>query len=165
MLRARYIAIVTVCALATFLSSGAALARDRSFAAVLRGLKQDYQVEPQQVPGMWLAKCCVKLAPKDGVSGLDFVLFEGRDLRRLTSARDFDKRVRTLLGPGWRPFVQVDSAEDKERVLILARPDGRRMDLFILSCEPDEGVAMFLRVNPKALKDVLDDPCSVVIGN
>ncbi len=159
MLRPRYYAVVGM--LALFLSSGAALARDRSFAALLQGLKREYQVEPQKVPCLWLAKCCIKVIPKPGVSKLDFVLFEGQNFQQFAAARDLDKRVQALLGSGWRPFVQVDSAQDKEHVLILARPDGRRMDLFILSCEPDEGVAMFLRVKPKAMKDVLDRPGSL----
>jgi len=147
--------------LASFLSGGAALARDRSFAAVMRGLEQDYDLREQKVPCMWLVKCLIKVAPKHGVSRLDFALFEERNVRELAAAPDLDARIQTMLGSGWRPFVQVDSSKDKERVLIFARPDGRRMDLFILSCEPDEGVAVFFRANPDALKAVMDHPGSV----
>ncbi len=162
MLRPRYFAkVMMVCVLTPFLSTGTALARDRSFAAVLYGLKKDYHLEPQKIPGLWLAKCLIKVAPKHGVSKLDFVTFEEQHFRELAAARDLDTRIQAMLGSGWSPFVQVDSSKDNERVLIFARPDGRRMDLFILTCEPDEGVAMFLRVKPKAMKDILDHPGSL----
>lgn len=160
MLRRRYFAVALICILSSFVGSDAALARDRSFAAVLKGLKQDYHLKQQSVPGLWLAKCVIKFLPTPGMSKIDFVLFDEEGLRELASAHNLDTRIQGMLGSDWSPFVQVDSSADKERVLIFARPSGRRMDLFILTCEPGEGVAMFLRVSPKVMKDMLDDPAS-----
>ncbi len=162
MLRPRYFAMVmSVCVLAPFLFTGTALARDRSFAAVLDGLKKEYHAEPQKIPGLWLAKCVIKVVPKHGVSKLDFVIFEEEHFRELATVRDLDTRIQGMLGSGWSPFVQVDSSEDKDRVLIFARPHGRHMDLFILTCDRQDGVAMFLRVKPKVMEDMLDNPGSL----
>ena len=146
--------------LGLFLATGVALARDSSFAAVLEGLEQGYHLQPQNVPGIWLATSVLKAMPTPGFSQIDFVLFDEKGLRELAATRDLDRQILGLLGSGWKPFVLVDSTADKERVLIFARPSGRRMDLFILTCEPDDGVAMFVTVDPKVVKDILDHPRS-----
>ncbi len=143
--------------LSLLLAGSVALARDRSFAAVLKGLKHDYQVEPQT---MWLAKCLIKATPTPGLSEFDFVLFEERGMQELAATRDLDGKILGMLGSGWSRFIQVDSSADKERVLIFARSSGRHMDLFILTCEPDEGVAVFMRADPKVVEDMLDHPNS-----
>jgi hypothetical protein len=156
----QYLLTVTAGMLGLFLATGVALARDRSFAAVLEGLEHDYHLQPQSVPGLWLATSFINVMPTPGFSQIDFVLFEEKGLRELAGTRDLDRQVLGMLGSGWNPFVLVDSSANKERVLIFARPSGRRMDLFILTCEPDESVAMFVRVDPNVVKDILDHPNS-----
>lgn len=156
MLHRRDFAVFMVCILGLFLPIGTSVARDHSFAALLKCLKQDYHLRPQLVPCVWFAKCVVKVIPTPGYSKIDFVLFGENGFRELATARDLNKQVQGMLGSGWSPFVQVDSSADKERTLIFARPSGRRMDLLILNCEPDETVAMFMRVNPKRMKGILD---------
>lgn len=160
MLHRRFFAVVTVGMLGLFLASGVALARNRSFAAVLNGLEHDYHLQPQNVPGMWLAKCIIKVTPTPGFSQFDFVLFEEKGLQELAATRNLDRQILGMLGTGWSPFVQVDSPAEKERVLIFARPSGRHVDLVILTCDTDESVAMFLRADPKMVEDILDHPNS-----
>jgi hypothetical protein len=98
--------------------------------------------------------------PTPGFSQFDFVLFEEKGLQELAAKRDLDRQIVGMLGSGWSPFVQVDSSAEKERVLIFARPSGRHVDLVILTCDPDESVAMFLRADPKMVEDILDHPNS-----
>ena len=161
-MRPRYIVLVAVCVLARLHSSSVAFARDRSFTAVLHGLKQDYDVTPKSVPGLWLVKCIMKVVPEaSGTSRLDLVLLEEKDLRKIAAARDLNTRLQKALGSAWSPIVQVDSSKDQERVLIFARPHNHRMDLIIVACDGDEGVAMFLRVDPEKMKDVIDHPGSL----
>ncbi len=135
-----------------------ALARDKSFTAVLEALERDYNIKPKHIPGMWVAKLALKVAHPSGVSKVDFVLFEDDRLRELTAAPDLETRVRTMLGDGWKRFVETDNARGAERVIIFARPTRRHLELFIFSMEPTEGVAFFARVKPGSFQRVLDDP-------
>lgn len=144
--------MVTVCIAAIFLAGGVAQARDRSFAAVLDGLKQDYDLKPQMAAGVCLAKCVAKVIPTPGISKIDFVLLGKSGFQDLSSARDLNAKILGMLGSDWKPFVQVDSTQDREHALIFARPSGNRMDLLVLNLDPDETVAVFVRVNAKVLK-------------
>ncbi len=149
----RVLALLLLC-----LPSPTALARDKSFTAVLQAFERDYNIKPKHIPGMWLAKLALKVAHPSGVSKVDFVLFEDDRLRELASAPDLETRVQAILGNGWKRFVESADAKGDERVVIYARPMGRRLELFVFSMEPTEAVAFFARVKPDSLQRVLDDP-------
>jgi hypothetical protein len=155
MLHRLNLATVLGCVVGLFFGCGVASARDRSFAAVLEGLKKNYHLKPQTVTGVWLAKCVAKVIPTPGVSKIDFVLFGEKGFRELATARDLNSQIQGLLGSGWKPFVQMNSSADREQALVFARPSGRRADLLILDVEPDDTVAVFVRVNPKGMKEIL----------
>ncbi len=135
-----------------------AVARDKSFAAVLQGLEREYNVKPKRIPGLWLAKVVVKVAHPSGVSKVDFAVFEDDSLRELSAIPDLENRLNAMLGAGWKRFVEMEDTKRQERVLVFARPTGRRLEIFVFSAETDEAVALFARVNPKSLQRVLDDP-------
>ncbi len=158
MRHAKYVLATVVLALTTTCFTGHA--RDRSFTSVLHGLQDEYQFKQRRVPGLWLAKCAVKVAHRRGVSKLDFAFFENDCFGR-AAVPEFEERVHSMLGTGWRPFVQVNAPRRHERTLLFARPNGRHMDIFVLSLETDEAVALFARIHPKSMKSLIDNPRTI----
>lgn len=162
--RVRSIVIVLAFFFTCGLASSTAWARNRSYTAALQSLERDYHLKQKRPPGLWLARIVLKVAHPRGISKLDFAVFEDQDFRKLTAARDFDRRIQTTLEADWKRLVQMDAPGRQERVLLFAQLSRRHMEVFVFAVDGADAVALFARVKPELLQRLIDHPASVLPG-
>lgn len=135
-------------------------AKDPNFGSFLKSLEREYNVRRTKIPFFFLAKGIVRIASPVGVSRLDLAIFEDQDFSPLMSARELQPRINSMLGLGWKPFVEVNSRKG-ERVLLYMREQGKKnVDLFIFVVEHNEAVALLTRINPDRLSMFVKYPDS-----
>jgi len=141
--------------LATALAVPAA-ARDREFDNLVKAVESNCGIQSTRIPLLGVVNLVVKLARPSGTGDLKLAVFAHP--APLGEGTAFSDTVSAALGPGWRPFVRVESRLTKETTVIFSRVTGRRLHLLIATRERDEAVLMRFGVNRRALERWLAEP-------
>ena len=127
------------------------------FRAVARAIDAHRAFDRVWLPFLGVARAAVWLVQPKGVADFQLVLFrsdEGVD------AREMQQILRSRVGAGFTPLVQVRSRRD-EWSFIYARPsdDGKHVELIVLAHDDEETVLVRVHVDPTELaRHIKDEP-------
>lgn len=123
------------------------------FDDVVSTLETRYQAHAVRIPFMGLVSLVAGRATHGGVSRLHVAEFEhfsgpvdGDELNRL---------VEDKLGHGWARIIRETSRKGNEQTLIFARPEGKRMGLFVLDLDGHELDVVEVSVDPDHLNETI----------
>ena len=139
-----------------FVAPAMAVAKDRQFDAIVRGIEARYHRKPMRFMG--LVSFIANRARPEGVKNLRFAVFEDLDTSANPPASDFAEFVARAAGPEFHPFVRVESRRDGEQTHVFARPLNNDFELLIVCVERDEATVMRMRLNPERMSEWEDDP-------
>jgi len=132
-----------------------ALGADPEFKGIVHSIEHTYGVHHTHIPFVGLAMFFARPA---GVHGFKLAVFEG--FQPPTDSADIRRVIETSLGPGWYPFVRVQSKgeSDGETTLIYTYPCGNKLRMMIVSLEPSEAVVLKMELNEHAIEKWLKEP-------
>ena len=144
---------IPVCCLALLVPAAVLAGGGDGFDGVVNSLETRYQAHAVRIPFMGLVSLIAGGASHGGVSRLHVAEFEhfsgpvdGEELNRL---------VEDKLGHGWARMIRETSRAGHEQTLIFARPEGRKMGLFILDLEGQELDVVEVSVDPDHLNETI----------
>jgi len=132
-----------------------ALGADPEFKGIVHSIEHTYGVHHTHIPFVGLAMFFARPA---GVHGFKLAVFEG--FQPPTDSADIRRVIETSLGPGWYPFVRVQSKgeSDGETTLIYTYPCGNKLRMMIVNLEPSEAVVLKMELNEHAIEKWLKEP-------
>jgi len=132
-----------------------ALGADPEFKGIVHSIEHTYGVHHTHIPFVGLAMFFARPA---GVHGFKLAVFEG--FQPPTDSADIRRVIETSLGPGWYPFVRVQSKgkTDGETTLIYTYPCGNKLRMMIVNLEPSEAVVLKMELNEHAIEKWLKEP-------
>jgi hypothetical protein len=141
-----------------------ALPLHADFASVARAIDAKDGVKRVWIPFLGIARVAVRLIEPEGVHDFQLATFEGAER---IDPRELQQILRSKIGDGWKPLVQVRSHKSSEWSFIYARPSAGtdRLELMILAHDSSdtvlvrvavdaEKVARELKVQPKGVTDM-----------
>jgi hypothetical protein len=132
-----------------------ALGADPEFKGIVHSIEHTYGVHHTHIPFLGLAAFFARPA---GVHGFQLAVFEG--FQPLNDSQDVRRVVESSLGPGWYPFVRVQSKgkHDGETTLIYTYPCGNKLRMMIVNLEPSEAVVLRMELSEHAIEKWLKEP-------
>jgi len=132
-----------------------ALGADPEFKGIVHSIEHTYGVHHMHIPFLGLAAFFARPA---GVHGLKLAVFEG--FQPSSDSQDVRRVVESSLGPGWYPFVRVQSKgkHDGETTLIYTYPCGNKLRMMIVNLEPSEAVVLKMELSEHAIEKWLKEP-------
>ena len=132
-----------------------AFGADPEFRGIVRSIEHTYGVHHTHIPFLGLAAF---LARPAGVHGLKLAVFEG--FQPPTDSAELRRTIESSLGPGWYPFVRVQSKNksDGETTLIYTYPSGNKLRMMIVNLEPSEAVVLKMELSEHAIEKWLKEP-------
>ena len=132
-----------------------ALGADPEFKGIVHSIEHTYGVHHTHIPFLGLAMFFARPA---GVHGFQLAVFEG--FQPPTDSSDIRRVVENSLGPGWYPFVRVQSKgkHDGETTLIYTYPCGNKLRMMIVNLEPSEAVVLKMELSEHAIEKWLKEP-------
>lgn len=132
-----------------------ALGADPDFKGIVHSIEHTYGVHHTHIPFLGLASFFARPA---GVHGFQLAIFEG--FQPATDSSDIRRVVESSLGPGWYPFVRVQSKSkhDGETTLIYTYPCGNKLRMMIVNLEPSEAVVLKMELSEHAIEKWLKEP-------
>jgi hypothetical protein len=128
---------------------------DPEFKGIVHSIEHTYGVHHMHIPFLGLAAFFARPA---GVHGLKLAVFEG--FQPSNDSQDVRRVVESSLGPGWYPFVRVQSKgkHDGETTLIYTYPCGNKLRMMIVNLEPSEAVVLKMELSEHAIEKWLKEP-------
>ena len=128
---------------------------DPEFKGIVHSIEHTYGVHHTHIPFLGLAAFFARPA---GVHGFQLAVFEG--FQQPTDSSDIRRVVENSLGPGWYPFVRVQSKgkHDGETTLIYTYPCGNKLRMMIVNLEPSEAVVLKMELSEHAIEKWLKEP-------
>jgi hypothetical protein len=132
-----------------------ALGADPEFKGIVHSIEHTYGVHHTHIPFLGLASFFARPA---GVHGFQLAVFEG--FQPSTDSGDIRRVVENSLGPGWYPFIRVQSKgkHDGETTLIYTYPCGNKLRMMIVNLEPSEAVVLKMELSEHAIEKWLKEP-------
>jgi hypothetical protein len=121
------------------------------FDGVVRSLESQYHVRATRIPLMGLASLITGAATHGGVGGIQIAEFE--HFSEPVDGEELNRMVEEKLGQGWDRMIRETNRNDNEQTLIFARPDGNRMELFVLDLDGHELDVVQVSVDPDHLNE------------
>jgi hypothetical protein len=148
-MKSLHVLVLILCA-STF-----ALGADPEFKGIVHSIEHTYGVHHMHIPFLGLAAFFARPA---GVHGLKLAVFEG--FQPSNDSQDVRRLVESSLGPGWYPFVRVQSKgkHDGETTLIYTYPCGNKLRMMIVNLEPSEAVVLKMELSEHAIEKWLKEP-------
>ena len=148
-MKALRVLILVLCA-STF-----ALGADPEFKGIVHSIEHTYGVHHMHIPFLGLAAFFARPA---GVHGFKLAVFEG--FHPPTDSFELRRTIENALGPGWYPFVRVQSGNkgDGETTLIYTYPCGNKLRMMIVNLEPSEAVVLKMELSEHAIEKWLKEP-------
>lgn len=119
------------------------------FDSVVSSIETRYHAHATRIPFLCIASLVAHTATHGGVSGMHIAEFDhfsaqgnGDELNRIAEEK---------LGQGWERMIRETSKKGDKETLIFARPDGNRMDLFVLDLNGPELDVVQVSVDPDHL--------------
>ena len=120
------------------------------FAEVARAIDAKHGVSRMWIPFLGLARVAVWIVEPSGVEDFQLVTFKGTSN---LDGREMQALMRSRIGPGFSPLVQVWSRKSKEWSFVYARPhrDGRKIELVVLAHDDAETVLVRVSVDSEVV--------------
>ena len=136
-------------------ASSFALGADPEFKGIVHSIEHTYGVHHTHIPFLGLAAFFARPA---GVHGFKLAVFEG--FQPSTDTPEIRRVIENSLGPGWYPFVRVQSKgkSDGETTLIYTYPSGNKLRMMIVNLEPSEAVVLKMELSEHAIEKWLKEP-------
>jgi hypothetical protein len=134
-------------------------ATDREFKEIVSAISDEFHTRPVHIPLFGLVNMVTFVARPAGTKHIDLAVFENLG-NHDRSGRELAQAVRSAVGAGWKPFVQVWSHHggQEETVLVYMRMEGHDCKLLVTSIEPNEATVVQLKLNPDTLQKWLVSP-------
>ncbi|HYH08423.1 MAG TPA: hypothetical protein VEK11_15310 [Thermoanaerobaculia bacterium] len=131
-------------AIAAVLFCTVALPMRADFSSLARALDRHQGVKRVWIPFLGLARVAVRIVEPEGVHDFQLATFTGADK---VDARELQQMMRTHVGAGFKPLVQVWSRKSNEWSFIYAKPVGDNVELMILAHDDEDTVLVRVSVN------------------
>ena len=132
------------------------------FNGVVHAIEDHYGVRHMRIPFLSFAMSFA--ARPAGVSGIRLAVFEDfhpSSASMHTSAstsEDLQHVVEHSLGPDWRLFVRTRTQDDSDDVLIYVNLGEGKLQMMIVTIEPDEATVVEMNLSARALRRWLKEP-------
>jgi hypothetical protein len=125
------------------------------FAEVARAIEAKRGVDRVWIPFMSVARFAVRMIKPEGVYDFQLATFEGAEK---VNPAELQAILRTKIGPGYTPLVQVWSKKSSEWSFIYAKPaaDGR-IELVVLAHDDADTVLVRVEVDAEMVARELND--------
>jgi hypothetical protein len=123
------------------------------FDGVVDSLESRYHAHATRVPLLWLASLVAGGATRGGVGAVHVAEFE--HFSGPVDGDELNRMVEEKLGDGWQRMIRETARHGGEQTLIFARPDGRRMALFVLDLNGHELDVVQVSVDPDRLNETV----------
>ena len=155
----RRLVSVVLLAVALFVPSAAALAKDKEFKAITKHIEKNYQARRTKIPLLGLANFAIKLIRPAGVKGFKLAVYENHDFSPRPNDVSFAAVMREAYAKGWNPLVQTYSKRDGgTRTFVYAREEGKDIKLAVVTFQEREAVVAEVKFNPDAAARFLQKP-------
>ena len=131
------------------------------FASIARAIDAQHGVKRVWIPFLGIARVAVRVIAPEGIHDFQLATFEGADG---LDPRELHDILRTKVGKGFVPLVQVWSRKSNEWSFIYARPSGRgdRLELVILAHDDSDTVLVRVDVDANLIaRELKDEPRGV----
>ncbi len=131
------------------------------FASIARAIDAQQGVKRVWIPFLGIARVAVRMIAPEGVHDFQLATFEGADGVDPRAMHDI---LRSKIGAGFVPLVQVYSRKAREWSFIYARPSrgGDRLELMILTHDDEDTVLVRVDVDANAIaRELRDSPRGV----
>lgn len=133
---------------------------DHEFNGVVHAIEDHYGVRHMRIPFLSFA---VSFAARPaGVSGIRLAVFEdfhpSPASMHAGASEDLQNVVEHSLGPDWHLFVRTRTQDDSDDILIYVNLGEARLEMMIVTIEPDEATVVEMNLSDRALKKWLDEP-------
>ena len=148
-------------AAALLLLTVVALPLHADFASVARAIDAQRGVKRIWIPFLSIARAAVRIVQPEGVHDFQLATFEGADDVDPEALRNI---MRTKVGAGFVPIVQVWSKKSNEWSFIYAKPSGNmnRLELMILAHDGADTVLVRVDVDANVIaRELRDKPRDV----
>lgn len=148
-------------AIALALLAVVALPLHADFASVARAIDAQQGVKRIWIPFLGIARIAVRMIAPEGVHDFQLATFEGADGVDPRALHDI---MRSKVGAGFMPLVQVYSRKSREWSFIYARPSagGKRLELMILAHDSEDTVLVRVDVDANTVaRELRDKPRDV----
>jgi hypothetical protein len=137
-------------AVAALLTFAIAHPLQAGFAEVARAIDAKDGVSRMWIPFLGLARVAIWVVEPSGVQDFQLVTFKGTSK---LDGREMQSLMRSKIGPGFSPLVQVWSRKSKEWSFVYARPhaDGKKIELVVLAHDDEETVLVRVSVDSEAV--------------
>ncbi len=105
------------------------------------------------IPFFGFIRTGIRVVHPDGVHDIQLAVFEGKGT---FDPKEADRLMRGRIGRAYAPLVRVRSKKDHEWSFIYAQPDGRLMDLVILTNDGSDTVLVRVVLDPQKVTKYLD---------
>jgi hypothetical protein len=131
----------------------AAGAEGGGFDGVVSTIEHRYHAHATRIPFMALASLVAGGATNGGVGGVHVAEFEHFD--EPADGEELNRIVEEELGQSWKRMIRETSRQGNKQTLIFARPEGRRMGLFVLDLEGNEMDVVQVSVDADHLNETI----------
>jgi len=133
---------------------------DHEFNGVVHAIEDHYGVRHMRIPFLSFAMSFA--ARPAGVSGIRLAVFEdfhpSPASMHAGASEDLQNVVEHSLGPDWHLFVRTRTQDDSDDTLIYVNLGEARLQMMIVTIEPDEATVVEMNLSDRALKKWLDEP-------
>jgi hypothetical protein len=130
------------------------------FNGVVHAIEDHYGVRHMRIPFLSLAMSFA--ARPAGVSRIRLAVFEdfhpSAASMHAGASEDLQHVVERSLGPDWHLFVRTRTRDDSDDTLIYVNLGEARLQMMIVTIEPDEATVVEMNVSDHTLKKWLDEP-------
>ncbi len=130
------------------------------FNGVVHAIEDHYGVRHMRIPFLSFAMSFA--ARPAGVSGIRLAVFEdfhpSLASMHAGASEDLQHVVEHSLGPDWHLFVRTRTQDDSDDTLIYVNLGEARLEMMIVTIEPDEATVVEMNLSDRALKKWLDEP-------
>jgi hypothetical protein len=132
------------------------------FDGVVHAIEDHYGVRHMRIPFLSFAMSFA--ARPAGVSGFRLAVFEdfhpssASMHETATMSEDLQRVLEHSLGPDWRLFVRTRTQDDSDDALIYVNLGKAKLQMMIVTIEPDEATVVEMNLSDRALRRWLKEP-------
>ena len=119
------------------------------FNGVVNSIERRYHVQAKQIPFAGLASLIANRATDGDVD--DVHVAEFKHFSEPVNGEELNRIAEKKLGHGWERMIRETSRTGRKQTLIFARPEGKRMGLFVIDLDGHELDVVQVSVNPNHL--------------
>jgi hypothetical protein len=123
------------------------------FGSVVSAIETRYHAHATRIPFLGLASFVAHRSTQGGVSGVHLAEFDHFPVD--ADGDEMNRIVEEKLGHGWERIIRETRQKRRMQTSIFARPDGNRMDLFVVDLDHGELDIVQVTVNADHLNQYL----------